>query len=535
MQRVPHINLALAMVLFVLGTLHPSACGEHSDGQERGFETAELVEFLGSIFESMQDAETQVRSPSAPSTAPLQPPDTTRAEPAEDDLAEPESHGHEMPTQQEIDEYLDRVLRSIVFGGNADKVFRPNPAAFQHAVRPDGKPLIIAHRGASGVLPEHTMAAYAAAYYMDADVIEPDVVLTKDGVLICSHDLTLDSTTDVSEKFPGRARDDGKHYAIDFTLVEIKTLEKLGREGRIRQHGHSVVTLDEMIGLVQSLNASTGRNVGIIPEPKSPLFHSREGQPIERPLLEVLTRHGYTDRDHACVIQCFDFDSLIIFRNELGTDLSLCYLFSDAEKAQPLEDVALICDSIGPKKDLIIAPPSGPTLENSNNAILADAEANGLAVYTWTFGNEPVYMAKAVQAGLAGYFTDYTDSGVVGRDLGVRIRTAVTENDVDTKYRHILDEATNIVTFHRVQIENTREKGGPYIVLERWPEDSPYQLTTLVTLSRVPAGYQSGDVVSVRGRMQMWKPTSEIPNTHGVQRVEYSTVHLHLVYPVLVQ
>lgn len=299
--------------------------------------------------------------------------------------------------------------------------FTPNPDAFRLAVRPDGKPLVIAHGGASGYLPEHTLAAYAAAYFMGADVIEPDVVLTRDGVLICSHDLTLDSTTDVAEKFPGRARENGKHYAIDFTLAEIKTLEKLGRTGRVRQHGHAVVTLDEMIALVQSLNASTGRNVGIIPEPKSPSFHRTEGQPIERPLIDTLTRHGYTDRDHACVIQCFDWPALKVFRNELGTDLSLCYLFSDAEKAQPMEDVALICDSISAKKDILVkrrSPVASGAIPNTTR----DAAAGlGLAVYTWTFESDIPYMANAIHDGLAGYFTNYTDAGVIARDLATRM------------------------------------------------------------------------------------------------------------------
>ncbi len=299
--------------------------------------------------------------------------------------------------------------------------FTPNPDAFHLAVRPDGKPLVIAHRGASGYLPEHTLAAYAAAYFMGADVIEPDIVLTKDGVPICSHDLTLDSTTDVAEKFPGRARDDGEHYAIDFTLAEIKMLEKLGREGRVRQHGHSVVTLDEMIALVQSLNASSGRNVGIIPEPKSPSFHLAEGRPIERPLIDTLTRHGYTDRSDACVIQCFEFDALRVFRNDLNTDLSLCYLFSETDKAEPMENVALICDSISARKDILVERRSPISIAQSPNTARDAAAAHGLAVYTWTFESDIPYMVNATHDGLAGYFTNYTDSGVTARDLATRL------------------------------------------------------------------------------------------------------------------
>ncbi|WP_416374910.1 glycerophosphodiester phosphodiesterase family protein, partial [Methanothrix soehngenii] len=85
--------------------------------------------------------------------------------------------------------------------------------------------LVIAHRGASGYLPEHTLEAYALAYGMGADYVEPDLVLTKDGVFICLHDIHLESTTNVEEVFPDRAREDGRWYAADFTLSEIKQLK----------------------------------------------------------------------------------------------------------------------------------------------------------------------------------------------------------------------------------------------------------------------------------------------------------------------
>ena len=267
--------------------------------------------------------------------------------------------------------------------------FTPNPDAFRLAVRPDGKPLVIAHRGASGYLPEHTLAAYSAAYFMGADVIEPDVVLTKDGVPICSHDITLDETTDVAEKFPGRARDDGKHYAIDFTLAEIKTLEKLGREGRVRMPGHTVPTLSEMIEMVQGLNEERvrrfggdgrwidglliengqgpienieryspdpkrfigsvyeARTVGIIPEIKQPYFHEKEGTTIAQTVLDVLNAHGYVSRGAPCAIQCFELKTLRSIRTDLKSDLSLVFLSDKALSVNSIDCIRESCDAVG--------------------------------------------------------------------------------------------------------------------------------------------------------------------------------------------
>lgn len=290
---------------------------------------------------------------------------------------------------------------------------------FRRAVRPDGQPLVIAHRGASGCLPEHTLAAYAAAYFMGADVIEPDVVLTKDGQLICSHDLTLDSTTDVASKFPGRARDDGGHHAIDFTLAEIKTLEKLGREGRARMPGHTVATLDEMITLVRSLNESTGGTVGIIPEPKSPAAHRAEGQPIEQPLLAALARHGYTDDDDRCVIQCFDLESIEYMRHDLGTQLPLAFLIGEAVDTETLERAAKVCTALGPKHTLLVEHRGDRVIRLP---LLEQARGLGFAIYPWTLDDNAGQTSDVYRAGVDGLFTNYPD-------LGRAARVAATADD----------------------------------------------------------------------------------------------------------
>jgi len=172
-----------------------------------------------------------------------------------------------------------------------------------------GDRTVVAHRGASAYLPEHSMACYTLAHAQGADYIEPDVMMTKDGVLVCVHDLYLESTTDVAARFPDRKRADGHYYAIDFTLAEIKSLNVFGRvpeAERASMKGHQIVTLEELILLVQRLNRATGRTVGLLVETKAPDFHIKEGKPLEKPLLEVLAKYGYTKPDSGVIIQSFD-------------------------------------------------------------------------------------------------------------------------------------------------------------------------------------------------------------------------------------
>ena len=171
--------------------------------------------------------------------------------------------------------------------------------------------IVIAHRGASGYLPEHTLEAKAMAYAQGAHYIEQDLVMTKDDHLIVLHDITLDRTTDVDEKFPNRARDDGRFYAIDFTLEEIKTLkategfrlengEKVqGYAARfpLGQSNFSVPTFQEEIEMIQGLNQSTGKDIGIYPEIKQPAFHRNEGKDISTAVVNVLKEYGYTNKE----------------------------------------------------------------------------------------------------------------------------------------------------------------------------------------------------------------------------------------------
>ena len=170
--------------------------------------------------------------------------------------------------------------------------------------------IVIAHRGASGYLPEHTLPAKAMAYAQGADYLEQDLVMTKDDQLVVLHDHYLDRVTDVAERFPNRARKDGRFYAIDFTLAEIRSLKFT--EGFEIENGKKVQvysgrfpmgksdfrihTFQEEIEFVQGLNHSTGKNIGIYPEIKAPWFHHQEGKDIAAKTLEVLKQYGYTSK-----------------------------------------------------------------------------------------------------------------------------------------------------------------------------------------------------------------------------------------------
>ncbi len=201
-----------------------------------------------------------------------------------------------------------------------------------------GEPLIIAHRGASGYLPEHTLEAKALAVGMGADAIEQDVVLTRDGIFIVLHDIYLDTVTDAATVFPDRARTDGRYYAIDFTFEEIRKLEvseRFNREtgepvypGRFPLAGAGsfrIPSLEMEIEFIRGLERSLGRDLSIYVEFKAPAWHRAEGQPMEEALHRLLTRFGYTDRESPCWVQCFDPEGLKRLRR-LGSDLKLVQL-----------------------------------------------------------------------------------------------------------------------------------------------------------------------------------------------------------------
>ncbi len=294
---------------------------------------------------------------------------------------------------------------------------------------------VIAHRGASGYLPEHTLEAYAMAYGQGADFIEPDLMLTSDGVPIALHDRTLDATTDVAERFPGRARDDGKHYAIDFTLEEIEQLAVKERiDPETGEHvfparwpntheaiRFRIATLAETLELVRGLNHATGRDVGVYPEIKSSSWHREQGVDFERAVLEILADYGYTGADDNVIVQAFEPESLLRLR-ELGTELTLVQLIGGGRNydrmmtGEGLDRVAAYADGIGPSMTRIFESDGTPV---KDNFLVREAQARGLIVHPYTMRADrlPGYADSyddllehiLFQAGADGVFTDHPD------------------------------------------------------------------------------------------------------------------------------
>ena len=203
--------------------------------------------------------------------------------------------------------------------------------------------LAIAHRGAPGYAPEHTYGSIALAHAMNVDMIESDVIMTKDNQLVVLHDLYLDDVTNVAEVFPGRARPDGKHWVDDFTLDELRRLRIHARtqpksrapkfEGRFPVDGgaFSVLTLRSFLDFVRGLNASRGKKIRILLEIKKPTYFSERGRDIVRAVLSVLDEYGVRGKQDLVAIQCFHVESVRRMRKELGSKLELYALFGQNE------------------------------------------------------------------------------------------------------------------------------------------------------------------------------------------------------------
>lgn len=267
-------------------------------------------------------------------------------------------------------------------------------------------PCVVAHRGASGYLPEHTLEAYAYAYALGADLLEPDLVLTKDDVFICLHDIHLERVTDVARSFPGRARGDGRFYAIDFTLDEIRELSATGGE-RHEFQGCGVPTFQEFLDLVSHLNGRTGRQVGIIPELKEPSFHRAEGHPVEESYVQVIRAAGYDSRESLCITQCFEPETLVQLA-ELGLESRLLELVEDELlTAAELETISQRAQAIGPPKALI---------ERTGGQLVLDAQRLGLAVIPYTFKESEAEARRFfVEYKVDGLFSDFPDVALRAR------------------------------------------------------------------------------------------------------------------------
>ncbi len=286
-------------------------------------------------------------------------------------------------------------------------------------------PLLIAHRGASGDRPEHTIGAYTLAVEQGADFIEPDLVLTKDGVLVARHENEISETTDVAARPEFASRRATKTidgivmsgwFTEDFTLAELKTLRARERLPQVRPANtaydgqYDVPTLDEVIALAKALSGSAGRPIGIYPETKHPSYFAQIGLPHEAPLLAALKAAKWTGRKAPVFIQSFEIGNLKALRQK--TRVRLIQLMADeggppdlpgtayADMATPagLSDIARYADGIGVAKPLVI-PRTADGALGVPTSLVANAQRVGLKIHVWTFRAENAFLPTPQRIG----------------------------------------------------------------------------------------------------------------------------------------
>jgi glycerophosphoryl diester phosphodiesterase len=307
---------------------------------------------------------------------------------------------------------------------------------------------VIAHRGASGHLPEHTLEGYALAVALGADFIEPDLVSTKDGVLVARHENEIGGTTDVAERFPDRQRTrviDGTPvtgwFTEDFTLAELRTVRARERLA-FRSHAHdgqyAIPTFAEVLALADSLGRRRGRPVGVYPETKHPTYFRGIGLPLEPPLLAALRARGLDRADAPVFIQSFEVGNLQALHRETRVPLVLLLSAGDLPYDRQLlgdrrtgtdwvtpaglREVATFAAAVGVNTRMLVGAAAGAPA----TTLVRDAHAAGLQVHAWTlrpepqflpprYGNDPLAEVRELAAlGVDGLFGDYPDQLVRG-------------------------------------------------------------------------------------------------------------------------
>lgn len=294
-------------------------------------------------------------------------------------------------------------------------------------------PIIIAHRGASGYVPEHTLIGASMAYGLGADFLEPDLVLSKDNVPVVLHDIQLDDTTDVATKFPEKRRHDGHFYAVDLTLSEIKKLRVHERvdlsTGKkvfpkrfpLNYSRFEVPTFTELIELVIGLNQSTGRNVGLYPEIKEPLFHLKEGRDIAKIVDGVFRTYEKDFAKAPLFWQCFHAETLKRFKTEFTSKYPRILLIEDGDLElsnldkldMQLAEIAKYSDGIGPSLTHVF------NSEGHSTQLVKLAHKHKLVVHAYTVRADALpsyvdsldgYLKKIFKdEKVDGVFTDFTD------------------------------------------------------------------------------------------------------------------------------
>lgn len=292
------------------------------------------------------------------------------------------------------------------------------------------RPIVIGHRGASALRPEHTLAAYQKAIDDGADFIEPDLVITRDGVLVARHENEIGGTTDVAShpEFVRRRTTktiDGTAitgwFTEDFTLAELKTLRAVERIPKNRPANTAfngrfeVPTFEEVIALAQRASHETGRTVGIYPETKHPSYFQRLGLPLEPPLLAALEAHGYTGPDAPVFVQSFEVGNLRALRQQTQVPLIQLYgapserpfdavlaqsrwTYGDMATPTGLREVARYAQGVGPAKDQVI-PRDAHNRLAAPTRLVADAHACGLQVHIYTLRPENPFLPADLRRG----------------------------------------------------------------------------------------------------------------------------------------
>ncbi|MBB4608939.1 glycerophosphodiester phosphodiesterase [Sphingomonas yabuuchiae] len=325
---------------------------------------------------------------------------------------------------------------------------------------PLSSPIVIAHRGASGQRPEHTLAAYDLAIREGADVIEPDLVPTRDGHLVARHENEISGTTDVAAhpEFADRKTTktiDGQAetgwFTEDFTLAELKTLRARERLPQLRSTAYDgqfeIPTLEEIIALAKTRSRETGRTIAIYPETKHPTYFAGIGKGTDAPLIAALDKAGWKTADAPVFIQSFEVNNLKHLKTMTG--IRLIQLVSGeggpADNAAPsyaammtpegMKQVATYAWGIGPDKAMLW---NG----DAPSSLVADAHAAGLRVHPWTYRAENQFVRAgfrrganpkahgdvageiraALGQGIDGFFTDFPQIGVETRNAYLRAR-----------------------------------------------------------------------------------------------------------------
>lgn len=360
--------------------------------------------------------------------------------------------------------FVSRPADAFAEGRSTSKFYKLNTLNGQ-------PPIVIGHRGASGERPEHTLESYKLAIERGADFIEPDLVSTKDGVLIARHEVNIKDTTDVAahpefaDRYTTKIIDgvaESGWFADDFTLAEIKTLrakERLSFRNQSYNGQFEIPTFQQIIDLVKQVEAQTDQKIGIYPETKHPTYHDSVDLSLEEPLVETLKKNNFTDPSRV-FIQSFEVSNLKELNQKIdvplvqlldATDVALdgtliekqpydfvisgdSRTYGDLRTPEGLKEIATYADGIGPWKRMIVsvkgvdADGDGKADDVNGDGVVNDADKNilppttlvqdahtaGLLVHPYTFRNENMYLAADYQGKPELEFLQFIKLGVDG-------------------------------------------------------------------------------------------------------------------------